>query len=171
MGIGVVIHGYISCYGFINQPDVKRVFRHNQRVLKQLPNPDPEWPFLPREMFSMLPLRTDQRLGIPQYEHQIIHFAGDYKNMYLLQADWVRKFEQLLSRLVWTKAVVMLDFSDLRYEWNVPPEFDDGFSHDPPIPPTRWTFQSYRIDSTSAGEFVEGLLVSPHHIKPKIDQP
>jgi hypothetical protein len=35
---------------------------------------------------------------VAQYENHVIHFAGDYKNMYLLEADWVRKFEAVLSR-------------------------------------------------------------------------
>src|SRR5262249_5236424 len=90
MGIGVVVHGFIEFVGSGRQPEWKRVFRHNRRVINSLPVSDGEWPFMPRVMFSVLPLRPSLERCIPQYENGLIHFAGDYKNMYLLEADWVR---------------------------------------------------------------------------------
>jgi len=77
---------------------VKRVSRLNRRVLAALPESHQEWPFLTRGMFSMLPLRTSCERRIPQYEDQVIHFAGDYKDMWTLEAAWVVKFERSAAK-------------------------------------------------------------------------
>jgi hypothetical protein len=167
MGIGVVIHGYIECPGYAYTAETKRVYRANRRVILGLPVSDSEWPFITRDMFSVLPLRPTWDRRIAQYENQLIHFAGDYKNMYVLEADWVRKFESLLAKLCWYRAAVMLEFSALRYEWEVP--FDhvaDRHRENPPRPPTEWSFQCFRMEQEplSIGEAIDGPLSSPHHV-------
>jgi len=167
MGIGVIVHGYIECPGYALAVETRRVYRANRRVILGLPVSDPEWPFITRDMFSVLPLRPSWDRRIAQYENQVIHFAGDYKNMYALEADWIRKFEALLSRLCWYRAVVMLEFSALRYEWEV--SFDhigDRYRGNPPRPPTEWSFQCYRIERhpLRLGDAIDGSLASPHHV-------
>lgn len=166
MGIGVVVHGYIECPGYARTAEAKRIYRANRRIILGLPASDPDWPFITRDMFSSLPLRPSWSRRIPQYQSHVIHFAGDYKNMYVLEADWVRKFEGLLSRLCWYSAVVMLEFTALRYEWEV--AFDhigERYHHDPPLPPTEWSFRCYRIERQPLPqrEAIDGPLVSPHH--------
>jgi hypothetical protein len=166
MGIGVIIHGYIECPGYAHSAETRRVYRANRRVILGLPISDPEWPFITKDMFSKLPLRPSWNRRIPQYENQVIHFAGDYKNMYLLEADWVKKFEGLLSRLCWYRAVVMLEFGSLRYEWKV--SFDhigERYRDNPPRPPTEWSFKCYRTERQSLPpcEAIDGPLASPHH--------
>jgi len=167
MGVGVVIHGYIECPGYAFMAETKRVYRANRRVILNLPISDSEWPFITRDMFSVLPLRPTWDRRIAQYENQLIHFAGDYKNMYVLEADWVKKFESLLARLCWYSAVVMLEFSALRYEWEV--SFDhigDRYRENPPRPPKEWTFQCFRMkqELLSIGEAIDGALSSPYHV-------
>jgi hypothetical protein len=166
MGIGVIVHGYIECPGYAPSPATKRVYRSNRRVIRGLPISDADWPFITRDMFSFLPLRPMRDRQIPQYENQVIHFAGDYKNMYVLEADWVRKFEGLLSRLCWYRAVVILEFSALRYEWEVPFEhFGDRYELNPPRPPTQWAFRCYRLERQPlpVAEAVDGPLASAYH--------
>ena len=167
MGIGVVIHGYIECPGYAWQAEDKRIYRANRRVILGLPVSDPEYPFITRDMFSVLPLRPTLERRVAQYENHVIHFAGDYKNMYALDADWIRKFEAILSRLCWNRAVVTLDFSSFRYEWTVT-DWNQKFAYrsNPPRPPTHWSFKCYRTElrPLAAGEAVNGTLASPHHV-------
>jgi hypothetical protein len=167
MGVGVVMHGFIECPGFAWTPETKRIYRANRRVILGLPVSDPEWPFITRDMFSLLPLRPKWERHVAQYENQIIHFAGDYKNMIVLEADWVRKFEALLSRLCWYQAVVELEFTRLRYEWRV--SFDhtgERYRGNPPRPPTEWSFACCSMERKPLplGEAIDGPLASPYHV-------
>jgi hypothetical protein len=165
MGIGVILHGYVDCPGYAYTAETKRVYRANRRVILGLPVSDPDWPFITRDMFSVLPLRPTRDRQIAQYENHVIHFAGSYKDMWVLEADWVRKFEALLRRLCWYRAVVML--GTLRYEWNVSFDHIGGrYRENPPRPPTEWVFQYYRMEarSLSASEAIDGPLTSPHHV-------
>lgn len=170
MGIGVIIHGYIECPGYAFTAETKRIYRANRREILGLPVSDAEWPFITRDMFSMLPLRPTRDRRVAQYESQIIHFAGTYKNMCVLEADWLRKFESPLAELCWYRAAVMLEFSGLRYEWEV--SFDhiaDRYRENPPRPPTKWSFQCFRMGQTplSIDEAIAGPLSSPHHVSEK----
>jgi hypothetical protein len=172
MGIGVILHGYIECPGYARAAETRRVYRANRRVILGLPVSDPDWPFITRDMFSVLPLRPTWDRRVAQYENHVIHFAGDYKNMHVLEADWVRKFEGLLSRLCWYRAVVMLEFG-LRYEWEV--AFDhigERYNGNPPRPPTEWSFTCHRVERRpmSVMEAVDGRLISSHHVAKTDDQ-
>jgi len=157
MGIGVVVHGIIKSPGWANQEPSERTYAHNQRVIEALPEGDTEWPYITRSMFSILPLRRSLDMNIPQYEDAVIHFAGGYKGMLILEADWIRKFEKLLAQLCWTRATVYNAFSSLVYEW----ESDwpsESFFHDPPIPPRKWklTCGLQKIESVPLTEAVDG---------------
>lgn len=170
MGIGVIIHGYIECPGHGWQAEDKRVFHQNRRVIEGLPDSDHQWPFFTRNMFSMLPLRHSLERCIPQYEAQIIHFAGVYKNMYVMEAEWLSKFERLLSNLCWYSAVAIVEFSQFRYEWSI----DVGgvaeqYLRVPPLPPREWSFQCYRTNSEAVpmNEAIDGAFKSPYHVNRK----
>ena len=157
MGIGVVVHGIIRAPGVGTEEPSMRTHAHNQRVIEALPESDTEWPFFTRSMFSMLPLRTSLDVQIPQYENAVIHFAGDYKGMLILEADWIRKFEKLLAQLCWTRATVYNEFSTLVYEWEAdwPSE---SYLHIPPIPPRKWklTCGLQKIEPTPLTEAIDG---------------
>jgi hypothetical protein len=168
MGIGVVVNGFIEFIGWGHEPHCKRIFRHNRRVIERLPISDGEWPFMPRVMFSVLPLRASLEQRIPQYENGLIHFAGDYKNMYSLEADWIRKFEErLLSRMCWSSAVVNIEFSGLRYEWET--NFQsvvEQYKRNPPEPPTQWRFRCVRVikERLEPKDAIEGNWQSPFQV-------
>jgi hypothetical protein len=167
MGVGIIVHGYIVSPHYFAAPESNRIHRANRRVLRGLPVSDSEWPFITREMFSLLPLRRTSERRIPQYEHQVIHFAGEYKNMYVLEADWVLKFEErLLSRLCWYRAAVIVEFTHLLYEWEVPRNHV-GYRSDPPEPPTQWSFRCSRIQAQAlvVSDAVDGVVASPYHVE------
>ena len=166
MGIGVIVHGYIECPGWGWQAEDRRVFHQNRRVLQKLPDSDPEWPFLTGNMFSMLPLRSSYDRCIPQYEVQIIHFAAVYKDCFIIEADWLAKFERLLSMLCWFSAVAIVEFSSLRYEWSVDiARVAEQYRQHPPVPPGDWSFRCYRLESQplSPAEAIDGEFNSKYH--------
>ena len=118
-------------------------------------------------MFSLLPLRANLEVCIPQYENQLIHFAGSYKNMYLVEADWLTKFESILSQLCFFSAKVINDFSGLEYEWDVNISgVTDEFKSDPPRPSPNWTFSVHKIERQPI-EFrhaIDGSFSSSRHV-------
>ncbi len=146
MGIGVVIHGYISATGYGNQIESQRIHAHNSRVIDLLPESDEDWPFFPRSMFTVAPMRMTLGECIPQHENQTIQFLGDFKNQYSLDTEWVKKFELLLGRLCWDHAVVYTEFAMIRFVWDVDRELATKlFFSDPPKPPHEWTLKAYRM--------------------------
>lgn len=171
MGIGVVLHGYITYPALALRDTWEHVYRHNRRVLRGLPRSDDDWPFMPRSMFSIPPIRRTRELQVPHYETGLIHFAGEYKDMHLLEANWVRKFEdRLLSRLCWDDAVVTVENPGLRYEWRIEiPDLKQYWEQslcDPPTPPTRWMFRCREVNEepTDLADAIDGELASPHHV-------
>jgi hypothetical protein len=147
MGIGVVVHGIIKAPGWGSQPASLRVYRLNKSVISALPAIDPHWPFITKSMFAFAPYRTDIDLPLPQYELQVIHFAATYKDMFILQADWIHKFERILAQLWWTDAVVYSDFSLIKYAWTSEWS-EESFTHDPPTPPSKWKLACYKQEAT-----------------------
>ena len=69
------------------------------------------------------PYRAGRGVLAPHYEHLPIHFAANYTEMLLLPALWVREFEQLLTKLFWSNAVVYNEFTGIRYRWEPAGEF------------------------------------------------
>ena len=140
MGISVTLCGFVECpdYRMVNG---RRIYRHNRRTLLELPDFDETWPALTRTMFSAVPPRISLDRHVAAYESQILSFGGSYNNMYRLDAAWMEKFERLLARLCWFRAVVMLDFTALRYEWEVDWMHHKGYCENPPLPPASWRFR------------------------------
>jgi hypothetical protein len=164
MGISVVIHGFIETSGVGRDERTQRVHRHNCEVIGALPEFDDEWPFITRSMFSIPVLGSSQdvALRVPQYESIVIAFGGSYKNMYLLEADWIRKFEHLLSRLCWDGACVYNDFSGISYTWDVDvKEMIKNRAQDIPCPPTKWSFKYKRLktEDVAMSEAIDGKYV------------
>src|SRR5262249_33860714 len=123
MGVNVVVHGFIETPGLGYSEVMRPMHQQNCAVINSLPVTDDEWPFFTQSMFSVPELGSDQDpvrgLRAPYYESIVIAFAGSYKNMYLLDAAWIRKFERLLSRLCWLRARVYNDFGSVAFTWDV----------------------------------------------------
>jgi hypothetical protein len=124
MGLGVTIHGIIEAPAVILSD--LRVYRHNRAVLEELPEKDPDF-LMTRTMFSLPPYHPETGATAPQYDEVPIHFAANYKEMLLLPAAWIHKFEQLLMKLFWHRAIVYHEFVGIRYLWRP----SEGFQHDP----------------------------------------
>jgi len=120
MGIGVTIHGFIESSGYGKQKESVETYKLNKAAINSLPYSDPEWPFITRSMFNVQPLRKSKDINLPQYENLLINFCASYKNMYLIESAWVRKFELLLSKLCWREAQVYNEFCGNKLKWAVP---------------------------------------------------
>ena len=164
MGVSVIVHGFIKTLGLSIDERTQRLHRHNCEVIGALPEFDDEWPFLTRSMFSLPVLGSTQEaaLSVPHYESVVIAFGGSYKNLFVLDADWIRKFEQLLSRLCWDEAYVYNQFSGISYLWEV--AMDDtlrNHAQDTPCPPTKWSFECERLN---AGEIAMSDAVDGKYV-------
>ena len=166
MGIGVVVHGFIQCPGHGHMAEARRLHRHNRRVIRSLPVSDPEWPFITRDMFNISSVRTSVERCVPQYENLLISFIGEYKNMYLLEAAWVEKFEQMLKRLCWDRAVVVAGFSQTSIEWSIGDSgLRDRLLASVPSPPDTWRRRAFRLDHVEVdlATVVDGDLGYANH--------
>jgi hypothetical protein len=165
MGNQLLVHGFIACPGWGQQEADRRVFHHNNKVIEQLPISDSQYPFFTKTMFSVLPLRTSLEQQVPQYETHLIHFAATYKDGVTLPADWLSKFESLLSKLCWYDATAIC--SGYAYQWAVNRQTaDEQFELNPPIPCSKWRFDCIELLERPADKSVaiDGAFDSNHHI-------
>jgi hypothetical protein len=169
MGMGINIFGYIECPGYGWQREDQRVFRQNRRVIEHLPESDLERPFITRSMFSLLPLRKSSEVCIPQYEFQLIHFAGSYRNMFVIEAEWLSKFESILSGLCWLSAAVIKAFAGMEYCWHIDfAAIAHAYQSDPPRPPKQWSFEVHKLERLpiEINAAIDGIFASKYHIPP-----
>ena len=109
MGMRTTLYGYIEEMDFWKSPIRNQVKKHNHNVIKSLKTND-EWPPLSKEMFSLTSnvsnLRRD--LGGPnlEYSGRIIHFGANLKSVEHEIDEWIIKFEELLSKLIWIESKV-----------------------------------------------------------------
>ena len=126
-----IIYGYIESLG-VGLSD-EELSTHNAQVLASLPSTGS---MICREMFSQLPSRRPIT-----YYAQIIHFATEPKELWVMDHDWLRQFEELLTRLMWSHSELIETASGQRFEWNVLRDSNRRISQ-----PVRWTrkaFESY----------------------------
>jgi hypothetical protein len=106
MGMKTTLYGYIEEMDFWKNPIKNQVKKHNYAVIESLKMND-EWPPLSKEMFS-LTCNTITELRGPnlEYSGRIIHFAANLKSVEQEIEEWIIKFENLLSKLIWLESNV-----------------------------------------------------------------
>lgn len=149
-----------TLYGFIHElPDRKNKYKnHNQEVLDNLPIKG-DWPYLVQGMFY-LP-KEFQKTEQTSYWGRMILFGGSFKALEDEWAEWITKFESLLSQLIWAEAKASLItelFPEQTCDWQIT---NDYFSRlcdsSVPLPPSHkdWSFEGPRsfedIDKTYPG--------------------
>lgn len=82
-----------------------RFSRNNRRLTKTYSafQCKSEWPFLSRGLFSFV---RHEAQG--NYKHQMIHFAGSFKQLDEEWEEWLAKFEALLQRIYWDQVHLYL---------------------------------------------------------------
>lgn len=145
MGHRNTLSGHIQEAWYVKGSDraISRLWHHNRRVLRSLPNDDDEqWPYLGRRMFSATPMYfsgTADRLT-SMYRGPVIYFGGSFSSICMEWSEWLLKFESLLRRLYWEHAVVVLATEWMGqhvYNWDAK---TDLFDADRPTPITEWNF-------------------------------
>ena len=142
------LYGYIEEMEFLKDPIQEQVKNHNSQVIFSLNNQDP-WPPLSKEMFHITRNSTNEipRANL-EYSGGIIHFAGNFKSIEHEIEEWIIKFENLLSKLIWIEAKVhfQTEYADLQtLNWYVDlnkygVENDDKFPK--LIHKSNWIFES-----------------------------
>lgn len=94
MGYSSIIYGLIEGPNW-GRPENFHMGHQNLYVISTLPEED-EWPFLSRGLFSFV---RHEAQG--NYKHQMIHFAGSFKQLDEEWEEWLAKFEALLQRMYW----------------------------------------------------------------------
>jgi hypothetical protein len=143
MGHRNTLSGHIQEAWYVRGSDrgIRRLWHHNRRVLRSLPNDD-DWPYLGRRMFAATPLFNSGLVDFltPTYRGPVIYFGGSFSSIFEW-SEWLAKFEALLRRLYWEHAVVVLVtewMGQHHYRWKAKTDFFDA---DAPKPITEWTFE------------------------------
>lgn len=111
----------VRIYGFIEGFADSARDAHNLTQTQALPETDA---YLTASQFSLVPQ------GVHAYYGSHIHFAEGCKEFYGLEADWIDEFGSLLSRLYWSRAEVVVTWSQERYVWTS--DYSPGSQDDKP---------------------------------------
>ncbi|MEJ2466765.1 MAG: hypothetical protein P8045_13845 [Candidatus Thiodiazotropha sp.] len=106
--MGVIVSGYILSHSFGGNEC--EIHENNMRVLNELPE---FGALLLRSMFTLPPF--DHRLHIETF--QVIHFGASYDEMYGLDEEWYKEFQNLLGKLAWWGATVFHSYTGMRVEF------------------------------------------------------
>lgn len=115
------IYGCIVEYGLQVGEMQTRIYDHNQKVLNQLPWDD-KWPPLARKMFAITYNEEFPDSANYAYSGRIIHFGGNFKSIEHEWPEWRKKFETLLTKLLWLNADVHIETEYTRLQtsrWHV----------------------------------------------------
>lgn len=126
--------------------------RANDVVLASLPDDD-AWPPLSRAMFSV----TGEGWARGSFRNRrLIHFAGHFNFIANDLHPWLDKFEDVLRKLYWRRAEVMLleDYCSppLSISYTASPDAIVGYSSPDPRPPQRWGVKLYILDNRDADQ-------------------
>ncbi|WP_298549279.1 hypothetical protein [uncultured Aquimarina sp.] len=116
------LYGYIEEMDFWKSPIINQVKKHNHAVINNLKKDD-EWPPLSKEMFSITS-NSNNEIYRPnmEYSGRIIHFGANLKSVEHEIDEWIIKFEELLSKLIWLESKVhfQTEYSELQtLSWRV----------------------------------------------------
>lgn len=146
MGHRNTLSGHIQEIWYVEGSDqaIARLWEHNRLVLNSLPDDDEEkWPYLGKRMFSTSPILSEVSSDAlqPTYRGPVIYFGGSFSSILYDWSEWLIKFEDLLRRLYWEHAVVVLATEWMGqhiYRWDAKL---DSFHAEKPTPISEWTFE------------------------------
>ena len=146
MGHRNTLSGHIQEVWYIKGSDraIVELWEHNREVLNALPSDAEEkWPYLGKNMFSMSPILTHVSADAlpPTYRGPVIYFGGSFSSLFADWSEWLIKFEDLLRRLYWEHAVVVLvteSMGQYVYRWDAKL---DTFDAEKPTPIAEWKFE------------------------------
>ena len=137
MGHELVIHGAIEGATWRSE-DFRALQAQNEMVLSELPKAD-NWPQLVGDMFA---LPAPEPIGT--YRTQVIHFGASFKEEGRdALAAWLKKFENLLSKMWWHRAklIANTERSERVYSWEPESSWSTELGSMEPSPVARWKRQ------------------------------
>jgi hypothetical protein len=152
MGHRTTISGHIQELWYVNANERQNrwLLESNSRVIDSLPIED-DFPPLSRRMFSFSPLSPSGRgeLLTSTYRGRVIYFGGSFSSIFDGWEEWLTKFENLLRRLYWEHAAVVLITEYLGnyfYHWDAFVPDYDFISRPEPIQKWRFTGEPRSFD-------------------------
>lgn len=124
MGRITTLHGYIQEHPRLD----KKLKKHNKSILNNLSfSKDDRWPPLTKEMFHIV---DGPKPTYISYFGRIITIGASVKGIESEWEEWLNKFENLLTRIHWIEAKIMIEtewFGLLSYHWkNYNSSFDSN---------------------------------------------
>lgn len=143
MGHRTTVSGHIQELWYAKGTDhqLRWLWESNNRVIHSLPLED-EFPPLNRRMFSFSPMCQIRGEGFNStYRGRVIYFGGSFSSIHYDWEEWLIKFENLLKRLYWEHAVVVLVTEWLgQYVYRWDSEIPDYDYISRPEPIQKWEF-------------------------------
>jgi hypothetical protein len=101
-----IVYGCIKDVPMAPEQDARKRRMNNRAQILHLPHTfDQDSPFLCADMFAF----TGGDIFTGTYHTQLIHFGASYRAVEYEWELWMRKFENLLSRMYWVSATVHLE--------------------------------------------------------------
>jgi hypothetical protein len=124
MGMATRIYGCITelDYGLFNSEIQIKINEHNKKIINELPLKS-DWPPITKGMFAIT-----ENLNFPNespnfaYGGKIIHFGANLKSVENEWKEWKTKFENLLSKLIWSHVEVhfVTEYTDVQtFQWEI----------------------------------------------------
>lgn len=145
MGHRTTLSGHIQEPWYLRESDrqKRRLWDSNRHVIKSLPEND-TWPPLHRRMFSFSqPGNTRPDRILSSYRGSVIYFGGSFSSLFLEWEEWLEKFENLLKRLYWEHAAVILVTEwagDFLCHWKADIPEGTFYQDSRPTPVQSWQF-------------------------------
>lgn len=124
MGMATRIYGCITelDYGIIGSDIQNNINDDNENVINSLPIKS-NWPPLSKKMFAITYNSDFPNEGSDfAYRGRIIHFGANFKSIEYDWVEWKLKFENLLSKLIWSKAEVhfVTEYTGVQtFQWSI----------------------------------------------------
>jgi len=120
MGMATRLYGCIVEYATLNEAMLQKVHAHNEQVINDLPGDS--WPPISRGMFAINKIEHQLYRANYAYGGRLIHFGGNFKSIEYEWKAWRLKFEDLLTKLLWTGANVHFrtEYAEVQnFEWYI----------------------------------------------------
>lgn len=139
-----IIYGRITGATW-NTEDYYKLHRLNKEIINNLPENDPEFPWINRSMFS---IPNEQGVFIDQ----VINFGASYRTLEYEWGLWIPKFESNLKKLFWYDVTIHAEFEVMgtfQYNWEINYDLigENNWLKENPEPIGEWKLDNFlRID-------------------------
>jgi len=141
MGHATNLYGIISFLS--NGPNKEKIWNRNIEAISKLPINDDQFPWLSSKMFN--------KEFQPGWDERHISFAANYKNLELELDTWVKKFEDLLSQMMWISVITHIDTEvsgSFEIQWLIDSKLSSEWKQNEWLPTTKWETKGLKSRSS-----------------------